>query len=216
MLAIAVIDEHSLTRECLTKSLQTLCIHLDFTAFPSCEDCLGSPRPHRVILYCVHENIAKRGDKHCAAIRKLRDVAPVIVLCDVDCIDAIRMAFDCGARGYVPTTSTPLEVAIQIIHLVKAGGTFVPPCSLSSRRIDGQPATRETMNALQLTERQRAVLGCLQVGKPNKIIARDLAMSESTVKVHIRNLMRKLKASNRTEVACRAHELAISDAYATR
>ena len=51
------------------------------------------------------------------------------------------------------------------------------------------------------TERQAAVVEKLSQGKPNKIIAYELDMQESTVKVHIRNIMRKLKATNRTEVA---------------
>jgi len=55
-----------------------------------------------------------------------------------------------------------------------------------------------------------AVLDHLKLGKANKVIAYELAMSESTVKVHIRNIMKKMKATNRTEVACRAHTFAAS------
>jgi DNA-binding NarL/FixJ family response regulator len=49
--------------------------------------------------------------------------------------------------------------------------------------------------------RQAAVIEALRQGKPNKIIAYELEMRESTVKVHVRNIMKKLKARNRTEVA---------------
>ncbi len=52
------------------------------------------------------------------------------------------------------------------------------------------------------------VLDRLKLGKTNKIIAHELEISESTVKVHIRNLMKKIKATNRTEVACRVYVFA--------
>jgi hypothetical protein len=49
-----------------------------------------------------------------------------------------------------------------------------------------------------------AVIRALQQGKPNKVIAYELNMCESTVKVHVRNLMKKLKAKNRTDLAMKA------------
>ena len=57
---------------------------------------------------------------------------------------------------------------------------------------------------LALTERQRAVLRCLHAGKSNKMIARELDMRESTVKVHVRSILRKLGAINRTQAALAA------------
>jgi DNA-binding NarL/FixJ family response regulator len=60
------------------------------------------------------------------------------------------------------------------------------------------------------TGRQTAVLGALCKGKPNKIIAYELGMCESTVKVHVRNIMKKLRAKTRTEIAYLAREWAAS------
>ena len=51
------------------------------------------------------------------------------------------------------------------------------------------------------TQRQAQILDCLRRGMANKLIAYELKMCESTVKVHIRNTMKKLKAANRTHVA---------------
>ena len=53
-----------------------------------------------------------------------------------------------------------------------------------------------------LTPRESEVLARLREGKPNKIIAHELQISESTVKVFVRRILMKLHASNRTEVAC--------------
>ena len=57
------------------------------------------------------------------------------------------------------------------------------------------------------TARQAAVIGALRQGKQNKIIAYELNMRESTVKVHVRNIMKKLNATNRTEVAYLTNQL---------
>jgi DNA-binding NarL/FixJ family response regulator len=57
------------------------------------------------------------------------------------------------------------------------------------------------------TARQAAVVEALRRGKENKIIAYELNMRESTVKMHIKNIMKKLKARNRTEVAFIANEI---------
>jgi DNA-binding NarL/FixJ family response regulator len=61
------------------------------------------------------------------------------------------------------------------------------------------------------TARQSAVVEAVRHGKANKVIAYELNMRESTVKVHIRNIMRKLKARNRTEVAFLTNNLFSND-----
>jgi DNA-binding NarL/FixJ family response regulator len=61
-----------------------------------------------------------------------------------------------------------------------------------------------------VTAREAAVIRALQQGKPNKVIAYELNMCESTVKVHVRNLMKKMKAKNRTDLAMKAQIALIS------
>ena len=58
-----------------------------------------------------------------------------------------------------------------------------------------------------LTPRELAVIDLLREGKPNKLIARQLDMQENTVKVHVRNILRKLNAANRTHAALVANRL---------
>ncbi len=125
-----------------------------------------------------------------------------MVLSNVEEPDAVLNALGSGAKGYIPT-SAPLEVAIEAMRLVKAGGVYVPASILLAVRqpeIPVQP-TESQPSQLIFTARQRSVVEALRRGKANKIIAHELQMRESTVKVHVRNIMRKLKAKNRTEVA---------------
>jgi DNA-binding NarL/FixJ family response regulator len=55
-----------------------------------------------------------------------------------------------------------------------------------------------------ITARELAVVRAIQHGKPNKVIAYELNMCESTVKVHVRNIMKKLNAKNRTDLAVKS------------
>jgi len=212
-IAIAMVDEHSFTRECITKSLQECCSLLDIVTFPACDDCLQGSRIHDLVLYHSHESVSQTNNiQPTINIKKLVSIAPVIVLCDVDCFESVSAAFESGARGYIPTASTAVELAVEIIRLVKAGGTFVPPSILYARAISGEEATSGAITT-QFTSRQLAVLERIMLGKTNKIIAHELKVSESTVKIHISNIMKRLKATNRTEVAARAHELGLGERW---
>jgi DNA-binding NarL/FixJ family response regulator len=132
-------------------------------------------------------------------VRELWPAAPVAVLSDYDDTENIRAAFELGVHGYIPTSLASL-VAVGAVQLVCVGGTFAPAAALLSqgdhpRGSAGEPQIEG------FTQRQSQILNCLQRGMANKLIAYELSMCESTVKVHIRNIMKKLKATNRTQVA---------------
>jgi DNA-binding NarL/FixJ family response regulator len=209
-MSIAVVDEHRFTRECIAKSLQEADDALLVAAFDGCESCLCSAATYDLILFRAHADRRRQkrgGDRSGAPFDKLLSAAPVVVLSDVESPDAILEAFENGARGYITTTDTSLGLALEIVRLVRAGGTFVPPSSLALRPPSRREPPPAEPRADRFTPRQRAVLRHLKLGKANKTIARDLEVSESTVKIHLRNIMRKMNAANRTEVVCRAHAL---------
>jgi DNA-binding NarL/FixJ family response regulator len=223
VISIAIIDEHSFTRECITSSLREFGDNLDIASFAACDDCLQSTRTHDLVLYHAHESVAYHrilyhthesvahhadDEEHLACLNKLLKIAPVIILSDVDCPESIVEAFERGARGYIPTASTTVELAIEIIRLVRAGGTFAPRSSLCLQETNPRGAALRSITIHRLTPRQREVLDRLKLGKANKIIAHELGVSESTVKVDIHDIMKKMKATNRTEVACRAYAIA--------
>jgi DNA-binding NarL/FixJ family response regulator len=124
---------------------------------------------------------------------------PVAVVSDHEDAEGIREAFELGVRGYIPT-SVASQVAVGAVHLVCVGGTFAPAAALLSQsdRPRG-PAGDQRIEGF--TQRQSQILDCLRRGMANKLIAYELNMCESTVKVHIRNIMKKLNATNRTQVA---------------
>ena len=109
------------------------------------------------------------------------------------------MLFNDGVQGII-SSGTTLKTAMHAIRLVQSGGTFVSPEFFAH-------GEHRTEFGRILTQRQIDVVEALRQGKANKQIARDLNLRESTVKVHIRQIMRKLDAKNRTEIAVLANEL---------
>jgi DNA-binding NarL/FixJ family response regulator len=122
-------------------------------------------------------------------------------------LNTIRGALRAGANGFISTRSTGLAMTLSAIRFVQAGGTFAPLEMLLSDASAPVAVQPTAVSPYRLTTRQKAVLAQLQQGKANKIIAHELGMSESTAKVHIRNIMRKMGATNRTQAAFNALKL---------
>ena len=131
------------------------------------------------------------------------DDAPRIVVSDSEDYDQATSAVEDGAKGFIPT-SVSLDVAVQAVRLVEAGGTFIPATMLvqSQKAKLGNGENGRDRGEL-FTVRQAAVLAALHQGRANKQIAYQLQMSEATVKVHVREIMKKVGARNRTEVVLR-------------
>ena len=204
-LSIGLIDVNRFTQECLTKVLDQANPRISTKCFMTVRSCIdAAPSDLNLIIYYVHgeeiTDVATR--QSIVTICQAFPEVPIIVFSDADGIqqsEFMNSALKIGARGFVPTQTASLPITLAAIRLVSAGGTFVP-ADLLFRRRPTRAATRQN----QLTSRQGAVLSHLQQGKANKIIAYELGMSESTVKVHVRNIMHKMGATNRTQVAYKA------------
>jgi DNA-binding NarL/FixJ family response regulator len=211
---IIFVDEKAFTRDCITRCLELCCSGISVFPYSSLNECIVDAAVQAdicLILYHVHARpiVGDGIEQNLEALKQAFQGAPIVILSDIDRMDQIQEALARGARGYISTTSTTLQIAVEVIRLVRAGGTFIPADSLALRGIprEGEFAPRP---AGQFTPRQMAVLHHLQQGKANKLIAHALEMSESTVKVHVRNIMKKMKATNRTEVAFRFRNLSLN------
>jgi DNA-binding NarL/FixJ family response regulator len=210
--AIVVISPQVLIRDCLVRCLKTENQNCAVLAFATVAEWLETAAEHpslAVILLCLQDR--KQTDiqieYELSLLANNRVDVPIVIISDAEDMEHVVSGLEGGARGYIPT-SVSLEVAVGAMHLVEAGGTFAPATSLISWKRMGESAAAPSGNLKDLfTARQAAVLGALRQGKANKQIAYDLNMREGTVKVHIRNIMRKLKAKNRTEVAMLANGL---------
>jgi DNA-binding NarL/FixJ family response regulator len=141
-------------------------------------------------------------------LRRFTEV-PVVVLSDVDARDEAQLAIVAGAHGFVPTMLDP-QLLCAALALVQAGGKFAPPEQIDEwahaslphcADASDEPVLEPVPQYEELSPRQTHVLLLLQEGLANKVIAAKLGMTESTVKVHVRQIMRRLGANNRTEAA---------------
>lgn len=131
---------------------------------------------------------------------------PLAVIGDTEDATLIIELLRKGIKGYLPTTLS-LDVWIHALRFVLSGGVFVPATAMLTSGQKAPPPADQQANSPSLTAKQLAVVEAIRRGKANKVIAYELNMCESTVKVHVRTIMRKLKATNRTQVAYIANEL---------
>ena len=110
-----------------------------------------------------------------------------------------------------PGKSAPGDVLVQAIRLVMAGGTYLPAAAAALRHSISPGSAPADPVGDSLTSRQLRVLRLLTQGLSNKQIARDLEISEITVKAHVSAIFRKLEVSNRTQAANAARSLLNDD-----
>jgi DNA-binding NarL/FixJ family response regulator len=199
-LRVIIIEPRNIFKECLSHYLS------QFSGVETIS--IGSPRDWPkiaelstlpdIILLCVAEGERLPADlsEVVPATEGLHSL-PVVVLSNERLPCQVFDLLKAGVRGFIPTNAG-CAVAIQVLRLVRAGGTYIPSSCLSAQ--PDKTALGAERGDL-FTGRQKQVIEAIRLGKPNKIIAYELNMCESTVKVHVRTIMKKLKARNRTEVA---------------
>lgn len=177
---------------------------------PPTEPSVPAGRPSMIIFSVGGLSIADpKVSKDFERLHARFEKTPIVVLSDLDAGDEAQLALAAGAHGFVPTMLDPMQMCAALA-LIQTGGKYAPPAlfdewvqSTPSSRLD--PGEEPTLDVVpqydELTPRQTHVLHLLQEGFANKVIATKLGMTESTVKVHVRQIMRRLGANNRTEAA---------------
>jgi len=134
-------------------------------------------------------------------LRKRFSELPVVIVSATEEPALIRDALALGASGYVPKSLQRQEITAAI-ERVLAGEIFVPP------QVETALAPDPVVDAVQaLTPQQLKVLTLMVAGKPNKIIAYELGIAETTVKAHITVILRKLGVFSRTQAVIAAQRL---------
>src|SRR6202035_4082836 len=142
----------------------------------------------RLVIISLGETNTQESAEALSIISDLAPSLPTIVLSSKYDFEVMRAVIGCGAKGYIPMTMG-FEITVEAGRFVFAGWGQHPAASGP------------------ITGRELAVVRAIHQGKPNKIIAYELNMCESTVKVHVRHIMKKLRAKNRTDVAIKATAL---------
>ena len=200
-----LIDDHPLFREGLALLMSS--------AFPELEclqagsigqalDTLAREPDIRLVLL----DLALPDSTGTQGLRRLRDKVPgvtVVVLSADETPETVLAAIDHGAAGFIPKTARPGAMRAAL-DTVMAGGVYLPPGMLGS-----PPVTAAQDTTLGLSARQLDVLKLLIDGMSNKLICRELDLSESTVKTHLAAIFRKLEVSSRTQAVVAAARLGL-------
>jgi DNA-binding NarL/FixJ family response regulator len=157
----------------------------------------------------------RTGIEACLAIKELAPSTKIIMLTISDEENDLYEAVRAGANGYL-IKDVPGEEIVSGLRAVYAGQSLISPSMASKllsefalmiKKQDERPATP----APRLTERELEVLKLVARGMANKDIARELFISENTVKNHVRNILEKLQLHSRMEAAMYAFREKILD-----
>jgi two-component system nitrate/nitrite response regulator NarL len=160
----------------------------------------GSDRPSRTV-------------ETAGSLRSRYPDARIAVIADRFDVSFVKRARDAGVNGFCQSASNR-EVLIKSLELVMLGEA-VMPTALVALLLDAVPAASGVQDQggagaesecldpklRRLSSREAEILHCLTEGAPNKLIARKLDVAEATVKVHIKAILRKIGAANRTQAA---------------
>lgn len=139
---------------------------------------------------------------------------PIAIMSGVAKPNIISEALEMGAVGYFPKTMTPKDM-LAGIKAVMSGEKFVPTCEKTSTLMPSfyndveHNVNIDAANDVNLTPREKEVLGYLAKGASNKEIANQLGLQLVTIKLHVRGICRKLGADNRTQAAIKARDLSL-------
>jgi two-component system nitrate/nitrite response regulator NarL len=155
---------------------------------------------------------------HDADLERLRglradhDELRVVVLANALCLADMARLLNAGADGYLVNELSAEALSLSLL-LVMQGEKVLPSTLAGMLASDRGEARSSVLVQAQrnLTERETQILTCLLNGHSNKHIARALTISEGTVKVHLKSLMKKIAAANRTQAALWARNHGIGD-----
>jgi DNA-binding NarL/FixJ family response regulator len=207
-----LIEPRLLTRQCLSAWLEHREPAIDLRALARPTDALDEAGETVGLVIWSIGTASIVAPPQIVHLKRLRERFPrafLVILADredpVEIAEAIRL----GASGYVPT-SLDRKQAGEVLRFIRAGGAYVPPSVVAGpsgdRRAEAEEERLPTRPFGELTPRERDVVERIRQGKPNKVIAHELEISESTVKVFVHRILNKLGAVNRTEAAYLLHQ----------
>lgn len=209
---LLLVDDHPMVRDGLTHLLRGLDPDLQVDEAGNCAQATalaGSSDYDLILLDLKMPGLDGLGAL--AAVREAFPASPVVVLSGEQDPRIVRQAIEEGAMGFIPKSSTS-SLMLQALRLVLSRGVYLPPNVLDAS-IGPDPAQVQQVasdDSIEgLSDRQMEVLRRVVQGKPNKVIARELAISEGTVKAHLSAVLRALKARNRTEIVYAAAKLGL-------
>ncbi|MBV1708109.1 MAG: response regulator transcription factor [Hyphomicrobiales bacterium] len=202
-----LVEARKLMRDCLQRALEGALPDWRIVAVPSALEARAEAFDLAVLCHGTAEStLSAQATKVLAQFPGLRLLAVI----DPGNEPEARHLVELGVAGLVSSRSTA-RILAAAMNLVARGGRFVPPELLDPVRPGSHGGGNLAPDAIlnmsgavlnpdgRFTRREVEILTFLHEGLQNKIIAFRLGISESTVKVHLKNIMKKLNARNRTQ-----------------
>jgi DNA-binding NarL/FixJ family response regulator len=201
---LLLVCKSNLERECLFNGLLMNGLKMPVTCYAFVEKAKAFNGSAVILLHIGAKRLADPFfSEEIRSLVEMWSPSPIVLLAEREEWAQVVRAMEIGARGYIPT-SVDVRVCVEAIHLASAGGMYIP----ASMAIKSPPPDiDEDVLGELLTAREIEVVHAIRIGRSNKVIAFELGMSEGTVKAHVHNIMRKIGAANRTEVACKLHNM---------
>jgi two-component system, NarL family, nitrate/nitrite response regulator NarL len=209
IIRILLVDDHSLFRSGIKSLLES---QEEFEVIGEASDGLeGVKRAKQLKPDLVLMDLHMPGTSGLEALHMLSEDLPdtkVLMLTVSEDGQDLMQALQSGARGYL-LKNIEIDFLVESIHKAMNGESVMSP-QMSATLID---AVREPVvkvepdkQAIKLTPRESEIIGMLASGESNKSIARTLNLAESTVKIHVQGILRKLNISSRVQAAVYASE----------
>lgn len=202
---ILVADDHNLVREALRPFLYEICgdvTILDASTFEEALETAGNTPDLKLVLLDL-KMPGMDGLRGLELMRQRCPDVPVVILSGYVSRDNVMTAMRAGAAGYIPKTISGASM-VNALRLVLSGERYLPSSILVGDGAGG-PDDEDGANGTgttvldSLSNREREILALLIEGKTNKEIARQLNLQEITIKIHLRNVYRKIGAGNRAQ-----------------
>ena len=198
VISVLIADDHPFVRHGLRTYLETLDdLEVVGEASDGAEavELAGRLLPDVVLMDLVMPELD--GVEATRAIRAASPATKVIVLTSFDDDEKVFPAIKAGAAGYLLKDVHPAELA-EAVRKASRGEALLAP-SVAARLM--QEVSGDRPAATGLTDRELEVLRLIARGMSNKVIARELVVSEKTVKTHVSNILAKLHLADRTQAA---------------
>ena len=207
IMKILIVDDHALFRGGLCHVLQYLDEQVDVLEASNCDCAMQhvEANPDLDLVLLDLNMPGEDGFKGLHSFSTLYPTIPVVIVSASNRRRDIQRALDTGAMGFIPKESTS-SVMLNALQLVLAGSIHLPP----SMGQQSNPYSKPTNDTVQtLTPRQLQVLSMVVQGHSNKVIAAQLDIAETTIKMHVTAILKSLGVSNRTQAAMAAEKLGL-------
>ena len=211
-ISVLLVDDHTLFRSGIRSLLQR---HAEFAVVGEAADGVeGIKRAQQLQPDVVLLDLNMPGMSGVETLQLMRQDCPtaaIIMLTVSEDAHDLTLALKAGACGYL-LKNIDTEYLVRAIRRAAAGETVVAE-AMTSKLVallqgagPAAPPDRPLSALDKLTPREKDIIACLARGESNKLIARSLDVAESTVKIHVQNVLKKLKLTSRVQAAVYAVE----------